>query len=216
MYKFINENAEAILEEAEKTYKDGLRGYVECYLKTLKWKELNSTNKEKYIRNYKKFYAMNAARIKKEDSENFYNEYFGILCLGEKTPLNKLIDKLQDKTNSIQFSFATKLLHTLDHHQPIFDKYIEAFFLFPDRQGKKSVCLDIYDSLKEEYQRIKDCGLLFNAINAFKIEILKKNLSQEITDEKIIDFYIWQFSKMMKDPNQMKSNGFRKKIRYEM
>ena len=37
MYKFINENAEAILEDAENTYKDGLRGYVECYLKTLKW-----------------------------------------------------------------------------------------------------------------------------------------------------------------------------------
>lgn len=80
MYKFINENAEAILEEAENTYKDGLRGYVECYLKTLKWEELNSANKKEYIRNYKKFYAMNAARL----SSEFYNKYFDILCSGEK------------------------------------------------------------------------------------------------------------------------------------
>ena len=39
--------------------------------------------------------------------------------------------------------------------------------------------------------------------------------AEKITDEKIIDFYIWQFSKMMKDSKQMNGNGFRKKIRYE-
>jgi len=39
--------------------------------------------------------------------------------------------------------------------------------------------------------------------------------AEKITDEKIIDFYIWQFSKMMKDSKQMNGNGFCKKIRYE-
>ena len=218
MYKCINDNAEAILEETENTYKDGLRGYIECYLKTHDLGKLNSTNKEKneYIHNYKTFYAMNAAHIKKEYNEKFYNEYFSILCLGKKIPLDELIDRLQKEAHSIQFSFATKLLHTLDHNLPIFDKYIEAFFLFPDRQGKKTICLDIYDFLKDEYQRINDCGLLSDAINAFKEEIEKIDLLPKITNEKIIDFYIWQFSKMMKDPKQMKGNGFRKKIKYEM
>ena len=214
MYKFINENAEAILEEAENTYKDGLRGYVECYLKTLKWEELNSANKKEYIRNYKKFYAMNAARL----SSEFYNKYFGILCSGEEKKLDELI---KDESGSIHFSFTTKLLHTLNQNLPIYDKYIAAFFLFPDWQdknaGKESICNGIYEFLKYEYQRIQKEKLLPKAIEIFKTKVKQLDLknAEKITDEKIIDFFIWQFSKMMKDSKQMNGNGFRKKIRYE-
>ena len=55
------------------------------------------------------------------------------------------------------------------------------------------------------------------AIEIFKTKVKQLDLknAEKITDEKIIDFYIWQFSKMMKDSKQMNGNGFRKKIRYE-
>ena len=136
----------------------------------------------------------------------------------EKKKLDELI---KDESGSIHFSFTTKLLHTLNQNLPIYDKYIAAFFLFPDWQdknaGKESICNGIYEFLKYEYQRIQKEKILPKAIEIFKTKVKQLDLknAEKITDEKIIDFYIWQFSKMMKDSKQMNDNGFRKKIRYE-
>ena len=71
--------------------------------------------------------------------------------------------------------------------------------------------------LEKEYKRIINNKLLSKAIKIFRTKINQIDLTNEEKKnaEKIIDFYIWQFSKMMKDSKQMNGNGFRKKIRYE-
>ena len=92
-----------------------------------------------------------------------------------------------------------------------------------EREDKLPVCRDIYDFLEKEYKRIINNKLLSKAIKIFRTKINQIDLTNEekenakkITDVKIIDFYIWQFFKMMKDPKQMNGNDFRKKIKYEM
>lgn len=233
MYKFINENAEAILEDADKP-KGKFEKYIKNYLGTLNI-DLLSKNAEKYKSNYRHFYKL---RFYSSDSE-FFVKYFKSLQeihtddLENDTDtlktLEELIKKFENYTKTIQLSFATKLLHSIDPQKPIYDQFIAAFYMLPDlenireREDKLPVCRDIYDFLEKEYKRIINNKLLSKAIKIFRTKINQIDLTNEekenakkITDVKIIDFYIWQFSKMMKDPKQMNGNDFRKKIKYEM
>lgn len=223
MYKLINDNAEAILEEADKP-KGEFKKYIKDYLGTLAI-DLLSKDAEKYKSNYKNFYKL----IYYSSDSPFIGDYFRILQEGNFVKIEELIEKFEKSTDSIQLSFATKLLHSIDPHSPIYDQFIAAFYLLPDWGNKKEIedkvfiCGEIYRFLKEEYERIIKNKLLSKAIRKFRIKINQIDLTNEekakaknITNEKIIDFYIWQFSKMMKDPKQMNGDGFRKKIKYEM
>jgi hypothetical protein len=83
-----------------------------------------------YQQLYKGFWGMNRAQL----SSGFYTTYFEFLRTRKLPTLESLCRELYDSsarrngTRALQFSFATKLLHTLDPRLPIYDSKVARFF----------------------------------------------------------------------------------------
>lgn len=95
------------------------------------------------------------------------------------------------KVKSLQFSFATKLLHTLDTSQPIYDSKVAGLLSLPMRKGKDfgdniSACIALYKKLQEaQKELLADEGIR----NRFAA--LKERYNTQISDEKALDFLLW-------------------------
>ncbi len=102
---------------------------------------------------------------------------------------------------SLQFSFVSKLIHTVDPHSPIYDSKVKGFYCFiePTRANPIPVriagLLEFHKKLAIEYQRVKD-GLLTQAIQQFRQYFNPE--SKTFTDEKVIDSLIWASEKWWK------------------
>jgi len=85
-----------------------------------------------YQQRYKYFWGMNVAQL----SSSFYTAYFGFLKAPTTLSRNDLCQTLHQSstrrngTRTLQLSFATKLLHTLNPQLPIYDSKVARFFLF--------------------------------------------------------------------------------------
>ena len=139
---------------------------------------------------------MNVAQL----SSGFYATYFEFLKAPTALALADLCQALYDSSarrdgkQTLQFSFATKLLHTLSPLLPIYDSLVARFFLFkapprnraaPERISKLTA---FHGFLVTEYARVIDSGQLATAIEAFRQRFDPK----EHTDEKILDWLIWK------------------------
>jgi hypothetical protein len=156
-----------------------------------------------YQRGYRRFWAMNAAQL----SPAFYATYFGTLAAAVTQPptLSSVAQTLhaasarQNGQKSLQFSFATKLLHITNPHLPIYDSQVAAFYFFvePSRNPKDpndfqqriSKFVTFHDFLKQEYARVLQKNLLATAIQEFRSLLNPKHF----TEEKIVDSLIWAF-----------------------
>lgn len=145
---------------------------------------------------YIKFYVMNSAGLRPEH----YNEYFNMLSSGEEdlTEILKRMHKIPTLKNlkTIQFSFATKLIHTVDNHQPIFDKHIGEILnlkqpvdykLGTEQRIKNRILL--YNKLKQSFMTLLKKDGTQDLINTFRQEFNWK--SSEIGNVKILDFILW-------------------------
>ena len=90
-------------------------------------------------------------------SDKMKKHFFQLLA-EKQTNLETILSDLYDiprkkGDNSMQFSFATKLLHTIDNEKPIFDKEIESLtFSKPTRRGKQNqirAYLELYNDLEK-------------------------------------------------------------------
>jgi hypothetical protein len=152
-----------------------------------------------YQRRYRRFWAMNAAQL----SPAFYVAYFGALIVATKESMTLgdaariLYDASarRDGRQSLQFSFATKLLHMTNPVLPIFDSQIACFFFFQEAstganlQQRIDGFLAFHDFLVQEYERVLRCGLLAKTIQEYRRQLQP----QRVTDEKIVDSIIWAF-----------------------
>lgn len=156
-----------------------------------------------YQKGYRRFWAMNAAQL----SPAFYATYFGTLAAAVNQPptLSSVAQTLhaasarQNGQKSLQFSFATKLLHITNPHLPIYDSQVAAFYFFvePQRNPKDpndfqrriSEFVKFHNFLKQEYTRVLQNNLLAPAIREFRVRLSP----QHFTDEKIVDSLIWAF-----------------------
>lgn len=111
------------------------------------------------------------------------------------TPANK-------KGQSTQFSFVTKLLHMVDHHSPLYDGNVAAFYLFPepdssDPQKRIAAYLTFHSFLVREYGRILRHGLLSQPIQVFRQRFAQQQ--QHFTDERVIDVLIWAYAGLLQN-----------------
>jgi hypothetical protein len=96
---------------------------------------------------------------------------------------------------TLQFSYPTKLCHTVDRRLPIYDAHVRRFYLFKvpsndlPQQERIQEYLAFYDFLKNEYARVLCGNLLKPAIDGFR----RKFNAPQHTDVKIIDWLIWAF-----------------------
>mgnify|MGYP001592693961 CR=1 FL=1 len=109
--------------------------------------------------------------------------------------------------NTIQFSFATKLLHTIDNNKPIYDQNL-AGIIKRWRQGfnkdeKISSCIEIYNYLEKLYLNMLQDTRITGIISKFR---LKFKDSKDISDTKILDFIMWSYGDLIKNIEKIKKD----------
>ena len=197
MYQFINDNITKVLGTVDRK-KD-----IDPYLKMAEMFNAGSiSNNNNYKTIFRIYWQLNAAKL----SDHFCNHYFQVMeNYRHKDHLNieDIVSELHEvPSNSkgiktIQFSFATKLLHTIDNTLPVYDSMVGDFYFFPQIKPswnyykKLAVYACSYDFLRREHKRVLDNCLLAESIQKFRERF---GLPYTYTDQKIIDTVLWRFS----------------------
>jgi hypothetical protein len=134
---------------------------------------------------YRNFWSMNQSQL----SPDFFETYFAALADAPSRPrqIDHIVASLYEASTrkngqkSIQFSFATKLLHMTDQHLPVYDSQVAEFYFFQVPTGKSyeerlASLTSFYDFLKEEYARVLRDGLLKTSMQEFRREFPKNLL----------------------------------------
>jgi hypothetical protein len=194
MYSVINAFHRTIISEIDPQY-----------VKQYEWirEKVEDVDSPQYQQQYRNFWQMNMSRL----SSGFYATYFGLLKAPTPLALDSLCQTLCEASTrstgirTLQFSFATKLLHIQNPHLPIYDSRVARFYLFEapasDRplQERITKLMAFYEFLVAEYARVIDNGLLATAIAAFR----ERFKPQQHTDEKIVDWLIWALVGLIDD-----------------
>lgn len=147
---------------------------------------------------FRSYYGLDSAGL----SDKQKTEYFALMANGEtdlETILNELYKwpTLRNK-NSIQFSFATKLIHTIDTSKPIFDTEVSAVIHKAVTGNSKETKIE---SAKNIYAYLENLYLMLVENPKIK-EVMKESRSKfsagtkKITDEKVLDFLVWSLGKL--------------------
>ena len=195
MYNLINNNIQLVLQKIEKEWVNEYDWLIS---------NLHNCAQPAYQRRYKVFWRLNAARL----HDNFCNAYFQALhnAKSNRPDLSKLTLALHatpthgNGRKSLQFSFASKLLHMVSPSMPIYDSLVAAFYFYqePSRkltpEQRVASLVGFHSFLCSEYQRILTNNLLAQSIAAFR----KHFNPHHFTDEKIIDSLIWGYVSLSK------------------
>lgn len=207
MYEYINACADKLVgflaEPGASRIEAESSGHVEDYAWLMKrLRDVNVSENTEFQRRYKHFWAMNVARL----DGAYLNEYFSYLeasknagrtTSGAVDVAKHLYGFQTGKSGrqSLQFSFASKLVHMIDPTRPVYDRLVERFYFLPEPKGSGLGRLEelneSYEFFKREHARILKLGLLDPAIAVFERRF--SNLAITMTKEKIIDSLIWGY-----------------------
>ncbi len=199
MYRVINENTGLILKNVEEKIS------IQEYMRLLKrLHEDNITNNPTFIKDYKSYWTMNAARLPQE----FFDRYFDYLEKNKNNrqiTLSDVIEYLHNNTENkkVHFSFSSKLVHLINPNKPIYDTMIKNFFYLPNFSSKKSyqdkmaVVNKNYNFIESEYKRVIETNLLDPSISLF-YKTFKLN-QDDITYVKVIDSLIWSLVNLLQN-----------------
>jgi len=200
MYTLINEAIPHLIAAEEK--QRNVLDYTE--LRRL-FREEDACRNKVFQDLYRRFWAMNAARL----SRDFVKGYFDLLHelrADREIAVEQVARRLNTMPShgnhrySLQFSFASKLVHMLAPQKPVYDERVRSFYFLPGPRGKgfeaKLACaLDEYRFLDVEYGRVLKTGLLDEAIAAFTTAF---DPGHACTGQKIIDTLIWHFVSLLR------------------
>lgn len=144
-------------------------------------------------------------RIDKAGWSNEMKNCFFKLLSEKQIDLKIILSKIYEiptlrGRNTIQFVFATKLLHTIDNEYPIFDSMVsevtEKKVNGNNKNEKINSCIEIQNYLKELYnEKLKTDGEVKKVISEFRSKFEKVD-SEKISDIKILDFIIWSLAQL--------------------
>lgn len=148
---------------------------------------------------YRTYYRLDNAGLT-DDLKNKYFELLDSKTIDLEILLNKLYDiKSLRGYNTVQFSFATKLLHTINNDLPVYDSYVAHIIdIKPSGTGKVqkiSSCLKCYADLKDLYANLRVNDEMKALISKFKETFPE---IADISDVKCIDFMLWAYGKLIK------------------
>ena len=150
---------------------------------------------------FRSYYGLDNAGL----SDGIKSHFFELLA-EKQTNLGLILSKLYEiprlqDDNSIQFSFATKLLHTIDNDKPIFDSNVEKSTNIKlrgsDRDTKIRSRIEAYDSLEKLYAKLKEDDKTKKLISKFRLKF--KVDEEKISDTKVLDFIMWSLGKLKKE-----------------
>lgn len=202
MYTLINQNITGILSQINAK---GDVGMYETLLAELR--ESDVTANEEFQRIYRNYWRLGAARL----GADFCRAYFLLLERLKQTSdftVEKVAHKLLmtpthgDGRKTLQFSFASKLVHMLCPERPVFDSMVAAFYFLPTNgagktpEEKLQQLLESYRFLESEYARVLREGILADSIEQFRKRF---KVRPTYTDQKVIDTLIWKFVTMLRN-----------------
>lgn len=151
---------------------------------------------------FSSFYGLNNAGLTNE----FKDLYFDLFDSNKDKPVMDFKDVLYKLSqvknhkgqNSLQFSFTTKMFHTIDSTYPIYDNEIASLFGFRQPYSQKdinikiSIYLDQYEQIKYTYNKMISDKLIKSAVDIFNLRFGKFS----IPETKIHDFIFWSAGKI--------------------
>ncbi len=202
MYAIINQHVDALLNSINPQVD------IDPYVWLLgELPKRNVARDQEYQRIYRRYWQLNPERL----SEEYLAAYFGYLEQLKAQPENVMVETVTSHLfitpthgngrQSLQFSFASKLVHMLNPEQPVYDSMVETFFFLPSgganetTEQKLTRLLASYEFLHAEYGRVLDQELLAQAIMQFRARF---GVNSAYTDRKIIDTLIWKFVRFLK------------------
>ena len=208
MYRMMNENCDDLLTELDRI--SDLPRYIELRRRLFAG---DVAADEDFHALYRNYWQMNVARL----GDPFYFRYFALLESLKKNragfvgDIDATLRELALLTNtterpSLQFSFATKLLNTIDPRLPVYDSYVSQFFFFVAPPSNYSVdvrlsaLLSFHAFLRAEYSRVIKEGLLTDAIARFREHFA---IDSELCDERVIDMLIWGYVSLLRNGAQL-------------
>lgn len=140
-----------------------------------------------FKRKYNSFYKVR----RNEKWRDVYFSYLEINKNRSDLTFKEVINYIYKKTGSIEPSFSSKLLATVNPEMPIWDKNVLKYLKFKHRVQKGTNQIDdvinIYNKICLEYKK-----MLTDQRVIEQIEFLRKLIGADnITDTKMLDFVIW-------------------------
>ncbi len=201
-YEIINRNIDLILGNIDEDLD------IRTYLTLLsRFRNVDVTWDTEFQKKYCRYWRLFGAGL----SQDFRSAYFELMegSKGRALPsireLTRILSTVPSNSlgrRTLQFSFASKLLHTLDPHRPIYDSMVATFYRFsvpnPTKsfEGRLQSFLSFYDFLVAEYKQVLTNRLLEQPIAIFRNHF---SGSDEYTDEKIVDTLIWRLVDLKKN-----------------
>jgi hypothetical protein len=200
VYHLINRHIEQLLDSINRARE--IRPYKQLVGQL---RRVNVATDTEFQRLYRRYWAMNAARL----STDFCAEYFSLLERLKDGPVPSVervarllydVPTRADGQQTLQFAFASKMVHMLNHQLPVYDSRVARFYFLPQRpQGapfeeRLQHLLRSYEFLITEHRRVLDNGILKDAIGRFRRRF---GLGNDYTDNKVVDTLIWGFTALL-------------------
>jgi hypothetical protein len=150
-----------------------------------------------FQKTYKRFY-----RLGRNFGDKLSKRYFELLQRREGNIEKILIElsKIKGSNNkfSVWLAFASKLIHTIDNNQPIYDSRVAKILNIKSNYNIKGIDRRIndrlvtYDLLKKKFGEILANQEIKRIIHNFK-----KRLEVNINNVKMLDFILWKLGDMV-------------------
>ena len=200
VYRLMNDHRDEVIAELNRI--SDVPRYLEL---RRKMREVNVAIDTDFQQLYRDYWRMSLSRL----GTPFYTRYFAHmeeLKTRDTSPDEAAIRDIAmlsdtPERSSLQFSFATKLLNTLDSREPVYDTHVTAFYFFvppaSDRhfETRLDALLEFYAFLRGEYARVIEEDLLGPAIRRFREQL---GIDAALRDERIVDLLIWGFVSLMR------------------
>lgn len=149
---------------------------------------------DEFKRRYKTFYVLSARYGFTEDHCNLY---FSLLINKEKN-LETILQKLSEiPPNKFWLSYTSKLIHTIDNNQPIYDTNIHSVLKLntvnsSDLIKKKQQYLEIYKDLQKEFNVLLTDSRISKILECSRNKLKDAQVdSGMISDTKLLDSILW-------------------------
>lgn len=167
----------------------------------------NVSNNKEFQDVFKSFYGLNIAYLTKQFDDSYFmkfDNYRGQIITEET--INSFLEEWYNilnsrERNTVQFSFLSKLLHTIDNDKIVYDKWVRILFELKNVsstkgfsfQEKVNIYYDQYQQLQNAYKVLIDSGNLDSTVVKFE-----KCFPQAIgiSNVKKLDFIFWKAGKL--------------------
>jgi len=159
---------------------------------------------------FRSFYRLDNAGLTREFKKSYFS-IFEETIKKENPNINETLLSLSNirnfrDQNTVQFSFVTKMFHTIDNSRPIYDNEVISVFGFKQPYNIKDLHKKI-EKYNQQYQNICDCYLTIESENLIKSSIEK--FHNKFTDHKlsitmVLDFIFWSAGKLINENEKLR------------